>query len=115
MPLMPERMGGNPFAKSTAGRVMGDFSERHQGLEIGKPCQGRQQKRAAMVDFLTHGLVLRRHTAHGIGDRAADKLHPVIGSMAVLSLGKPEFQEGGVEEVPGIIAREGPSRPVGPA
>ena len=91
---------------------MGDLAERQQRLQLRQSAQFALEKRPARSDFGGERLVFRRHAAHGIGNAGAAERVAVIGTAVIDALGQPEFAQGGIEQVTGIVAGEWPSGPV---
>ena len=72
------------------------------------------QKRPARRDLGAYRLVLRRYTAHSVGDAAIHQFKAVVGALIVGALGKPGRQQRRIEEIAGIIAGKRASGEVGP-
>ena len=60
-------------------------------------------------------LILRRDAANRIGDPAVVQREAIGSVGAVGTAGEAEIAEGGVEQVAGEVAREGPACAIGPA
>ncbi len=101
-------------ATATHDAVMRDFTERQNDFEIWQCCHARCQIIAARVDFVRCRFVLRRHTAHGIGNHAIGQRHAVIYVMRIRAVGKAKFSERLVKQITRRIARERSPRSISP-
>src|SRR3984957_21156406 len=92
-----------------------DPAERDQDRKSRQCRDRRRQIAATRSDFLWRRLVLRRNTTHRVDDRAVDEGQAVIRPAIVDARGEAELDERRIKKVARVVAREGPSRPVGPA
>jgi len=58
--------------------IMGNLAEADHRLQLWQRCDTRRQEGPALIDLRANRLVLRRHTAHGIGDHGALQLQSII-------------------------------------
>jgi hypothetical protein len=95
--------------------VMRDPAERHDGAQAGHFGKRRHKKLPAGGGLRGGGLVAGRHTTHRIDDPAAGQDQAIVRPRAVFAPCQAAFDEGGIEQFSGMIAGEGPARPVGAA
>src|SRR5690625_1585446 len=109
---MTSGMIAHPARQRADGRVMRKLAQGHDGLEIWQGGNPPDQKAAAGIYLGCNRLILRRDTAHRIGDHAIDQLKTIIRPLAILASHKAEFRERWIEQIACIIAGERPPRPV---
>ncbi len=110
---MRKGVAGAPQPLRREHRVVRDGAEREDCANA-RPCrQLGGEKRPAGADLDRVRLVLRRHAAHRVGDAGAAQRQPVLRMGAVITLGKPELQQGPIEQIAGKIAGERSPGPVG--
>ena len=112
---MREGKRGRLQTEGTNNGLMGDPAESDDRAQIRQGRDRRSEKGTAALNFRRHRLVLRRHAAHGIGDRARDKPQAVVHRRSVSARGKAEFDQHLIEKDAGEIAGKGPPRAVGAA
>ena len=113
---MNEGIGaGRAHREGTQDLVVGALAQRQDGLSLGHRRDLRQQEWPAGREFGRRRLVLGWKASHGIGDPAVDQAQPIGGIGAKGADGEAELEQGGVEEVAGIVASEGPAGAVGAA
>src|SRR5688572_12637744 len=86
--------------------VMSDAADGEERAEIRQCRDAGDEERAAARDLVGPGLVLRRHAAHGIGDHAIHKRERLRRGTLVAPARQPDFEQGAVEKLPGIVAKE---------
>lgn len=91
---------------------MRNTSERDEGREARHGAERLREKRAALIDLVGGRLVLRWHTAHGIGDGAFCEGQAVLRLRGIGSLCETETSERLIKEIAGVIAGEGTPGPV---
>jgi len=100
--------GGLQFEGAKNG-LMGDFAKRGNHLKFPQGQDRCGEKGAAIVNFGWCGLVLRRHTAHGIGDHARHEAQAVAARRLVSAGGEAIIDQSLVKKLAGEIASEGPA------
>src|SRR3984957_16748495 len=90
---------------------MRDPAKRDHDLEPRQRRDRRRQIAATRSDFLWRWLVLRRNAAHGVDDRAVDKLQAVVRPTIVDARGEAELDERRIEKFARVVDREGQDRP----
>src|SRR5215469_17698145 len=102
-----EGMGRLALAESAQHRTMSDCAESQDDLKTRHPPDLVGEEAVAGGDLLRLRLVLGWHTADGVADAAAKERETIIGAGFVRADREFEFLESGVEQVAGIVAREG--------
>ena len=87
---------------------LGDAPERDNGTQLLHLADRSFEEIAAGRYLFRRRLILRRHTAHRIGDSAVDQFESVIGAGSVVAAREAEFSQRRVKEIAGIIAGERP-------
>ncbi|GCC47971.1 hypothetical protein chiPu_0031916, partial [Chiloscyllium punctatum] len=88
-------------------------SEQHDGPHLRHRSDGGAEELPAGVDLGRQRLVLRRHTAHRVADPAVDQRQAIVRPRLIDAAGEAIFEQGRIEQVPGVVAGEGTAGPVG--
>ncbi len=112
---MRKRKRGKPLAKRTHNGLMRDTAERNDRAKLREGRNGRREKRAAAANFSWRRLVLWRHAAHRIGNRARDKPQTIVAARLIIACGEAEIDQRCIEKIASEIAGKGPPGPIGAA
>ena len=92
---------------------MGDLPQRHQNSHIRQRGQSFLEIMPARRNLARLRLVPGREAFDRVQDHRSLELQPVAGIGAIFALGQSEFEQSRVEQLPSVVAGEGPAGTVG--
>lgn len=110
-----EFIGRNPCSESLQNRIVRDQTKADDGPQAAHGLYFPGEKRQAVFHLIACGFILRRNTAHRVGDPRRNQSQPVIRPRRIRPPREPEFKQRGIQKIPGVIPRERPPGKIRPA